>query len=74
MRTENQYLGAARNTGAQFARGQYIVFMDDDNYAKPHEVSYTFSPSISQSCLKARVLGLAKWEFIGPDLYRFQHL
>jgi glycosyltransferase involved in cell wall biosynthesis len=36
---ENRYLGAARNFGASHATGEYIIFMDDDNIAKPHEIS-----------------------------------
>lgn len=35
---ENQYLGAARNTAAARATGEYILFMDDDNIAKPNEI------------------------------------
>ena len=35
---ENCYLGCARNKAVGFAKGKYILFMDDDNYAKPHEV------------------------------------
>merc|ERR1711871_1556950 len=38
VRQDNLYLGAARNTGARHATGKYVMFMDDDNYAKPHEV------------------------------------
>lgn len=36
---ENRYPGAARNRAAQHAKGDYILFMDDDNCAKPHAVS-----------------------------------
>lgn len=36
---ENRYLGAARNYGASHASGDYLVFMDDDNVAKPNEIS-----------------------------------
>lgn len=36
---ENRYLGAARNFGARHASGDYLIFMDDDNAAKPHEIS-----------------------------------
>mmetsp|Transcript_31074 Transcript_31074/g.50264 ORF Transcript_31074/g.50264 Transcript_31074/m.50264 type:complete len:935 (-) Transcript_31074:991-3795(-) len=39
IRQANKYLGAARNAGARLARGQYLLFMDDDNIAMPHEVS-----------------------------------
>ena len=39
LRQENRYLGAARNAAAHRATGAYLLFMDDDNCAKPHEVS-----------------------------------
>jgi glycosyltransferase involved in cell wall biosynthesis len=39
MRQENKYLGAARNTGARHASGDFLLFMDDDNYAEPQEVT-----------------------------------
>ena len=39
LRQENRYLGAARNLAVRHARGEYIFFMDDDNRAKPNELS-----------------------------------
>lgn len=39
LRQENRYLGAARNHAVRRARGDYLLFMDDDNIAKPHELS-----------------------------------
>ena len=36
---ENRYPGAARNLAVQQARGEYVMLMDDDNCAKPHELS-----------------------------------
>jgi glycosyltransferase involved in cell wall biosynthesis len=39
IRQENRYPGAARNHAARHARGEYLLFMDDDNIAKPHEIS-----------------------------------
>ncbi len=39
VRTSNVYLGAARNIAAKAASGEYLVFLDDDNYAKPNQVS-----------------------------------
>jgi glycosyltransferase involved in cell wall biosynthesis len=39
VRQENRYPGAARNHAARHAGGEYLLFMDDDNVAKPHEIS-----------------------------------
>lgn len=39
IRQKNKYLGAARNRLIREAKGQYIVFLDDDNYAFGHMVS-----------------------------------
>ncbi len=39
VRQENKYLGAARNTGARHATGEFLLFMDDDNYAEPQELT-----------------------------------
>ena len=39
LREENRYLGAARNTILEHAKGEYIVFLDDDDIALPHLVS-----------------------------------
>jgi glycosyltransferase involved in cell wall biosynthesis len=36
---KNMYLGAARNSAAAKAKGEYLMFMDDDNYAHPTQVS-----------------------------------
>ncbi len=33
-----RYVGAARNLGAAQAKGDYLLFMDDDNVALPYEV------------------------------------
>lgn len=38
VRQPNAYLGAARNRAVREATGEYLLFMDDDNVAKPHEI------------------------------------
>jgi glycosyltransferase involved in cell wall biosynthesis/GT2 family glycosyltransferase len=34
-----RFAAGARNAAARLARGEYLLFMDDDNVARPHEVS-----------------------------------
>ena len=48
IRQPNRYLGAARNRGIAAARGKYVLFMDDDNLARPHEIS-TFVQAAERS-------------------------
>jgi glycosyltransferase involved in cell wall biosynthesis len=35
----NLFPGAARNLAVRQSRGDYVLFMDDDNYAKPNQIS-----------------------------------
>lgn len=39
VRQTNAYLGAARNAAVRHAQGDYVLFMDDDNIAKPDELA-----------------------------------
>ena len=39
IRQENRYLGAARNSAAAAARGDWMLFLDDDNVLFPEAVS-----------------------------------
>ena len=39
IRQANLYPGAARNNAARHARGEYLLFMDDDNVLKPNAIS-----------------------------------
>lgn len=40
IRTENQGLSAARNTGMQAATGKIVAYIDDDAYPDPHWLNY----------------------------------
>lgn len=39
LRVPNGYLGRARNTAARAASGEFLLFMDDDNVARPDMIS-----------------------------------
>lgn len=49
IRSENRYLGAARNLGAQHAKGEFILFHDDDNLAEPHEIETLVKAALNSS-------------------------
>lgn len=38
IRTPNRYVGAARNSAAAVAQGEYLLFVDDDNIPRPEMV------------------------------------
>ena len=40
IRTENRGLSAARNTGMEAARGEIVVYLDDDAYPDPQWLTY----------------------------------
>ena len=61
---DNRGPGAARNLGAGFAKGEFIMFMDDDNYAKPYEISTFVSVAMHT---KADVLTCTNDYFYGND-------
>ncbi|MEF3365376.1 glycosyltransferase [Methylocystis sp. 9N] len=48
VRSKNKYLGAARNLAASHAKGEYVLFHDDDNFAEPTEVE-TFVAAAQRS-------------------------
>jgi glycosyltransferase involved in cell wall biosynthesis len=50
IRSHNRYLGAARNLAASHARGEYIIFNDDDNFAEPTEVELFVRAALSSEC------------------------
>jgi glycosyltransferase involved in cell wall biosynthesis len=46
---ENAYLGAARNTGIEESKGEYLVFLDDDDLLLPDAIS-----RLMDACLNAK--------------------
>jgi GT2 family glycosyltransferase len=78
----NRYPGAARNTAARHARGEYLLFMDDDNCAKSHELDTLVSAAQSSrahivTCFLDVFQGnaspnggpaLHRWSFVGGSL------
>jgi glycosyltransferase involved in cell wall biosynthesis/GT2 family glycosyltransferase len=76
VRQENRYLGAARNRAAAEASGDYLLFMDDDNVAKPQEIA-TFTTAARHSsadvitCLMDMFEGSeAPWLHTDQPIYR----
>jgi len=52
LREPNKYLGAARNKIIEHAKGEYIVFLDDDDIALPNLVSTLVkSATRTQACV-----------------------
>lgn len=64
VRQPNRYLGAARNTAVRNSTGEFILFMDDDNLAKPREIE-TFLRAADHS--GSDILCCYSDTFTGPD-------
>jgi glycosyltransferase involved in cell wall biosynthesis/GT2 family glycosyltransferase len=47
IRSDNRYLGAARNTAAKAANGEFLLFHDDDNFAESQEVETFVSAALT---------------------------
>lgn len=65
VRQENRYPGAARNCAARHARGEYLLFMDDDNVAKRDEIEVLVQAAETSG---AAVLVPIVDRFVGDDL------
>ncbi|MBU2731693.1 glycosyltransferase [Acidithiobacillus ferridurans] len=63
IRQENRYLGAARNAAARMARGEWLLFMDDDNLARPEEIRTLMRAAQNTH---ARIVTTAMDIFTGP--------
>ena len=50
VHTENGGHGAARNTGIQYARGQYLLFVDSDDYIKDGYLDMVRKTAVQYDC------------------------
>ena len=64
LQQDNRGPGAARNNGAKHAKGEFIMFMDDDNFAKPKEIATFVSVAMHT---KADVLTCTNEYFYGLE-------
>lgn len=60
IKQTNRYLGAARNTAAKAAVGEYLLFMDDDNVAMSHQLEIFAKTAIA-----------TQWDVITSMCYHF---
>ncbi len=83
IRQENKYLGAARNTGARHAKGDYVAYLDDDDYAKPNRISTQLRSALltgadivlagideftGSNAPNSNTVPRAKWVPVGPSV------
>ncbi|PWB82312.1 MAG: hypothetical protein C3F11_12580 [Methylocystaceae bacterium] len=64
IRSANRYLGAARNLAASHARGEYILFHDDDNLAELDEIEIFVRAAIASG---NEILTSQYWMFNSND-------
>jgi glycosyltransferase involved in cell wall biosynthesis len=65
VRQRNRWLGAARNAAVAHSSGEYLVFMDDDNYACPDQVSTLARAATHSGADIVSCLAHHTWE-VGP--------
>jgi GT2 family glycosyltransferase/lipopolysaccharide biosynthesis glycosyltransferase/glycosyltransferase involved in cell wall biosynthesis len=56
IRANNSYLGEARNRAASLAKGEYLLFLDDDDILKPHALQ-----TLVNVAVKTGVAALSSW-------------
>ncbi|MEM9272329.1 MAG: DUF6212 domain-containing protein [Cyanobacteria bacterium P01_F01_bin.143] len=67
LRQKNSYLGAARNAAASQASGDYLIFMDDDNYAHPTLVSSFVKAAQSSNADILTCFSYFLYSIVSPD-------
>jgi len=68
LRQPNRFMGAARNEAARHARGEYLLFMDDDNIAKPQELAaFVSAASASGADILTSFMDVFSGDSYGPE-------
>lgn len=58
--TYNKHLGGARNTGIEASRGEYILFLDSDDYIREDAVALMLQKTLSNTHVDLVVCGIYK--------------
>ncbi|MCD7819443.1 MAG: glycosyltransferase [Lachnospiraceae bacterium] len=78
LRQQNKYAGAARNYGMSVARGEYLHFLDSDDYVLDYayEAIYKMAAANNLDCLKFRSVpfDMQQNETIYNHIYMFTRL
>ena len=64
VRQENKYLGAARNTAARHSGGEYLFFLDDDNFLRDDAIETLVRVAQHSQC---DIVGSFSYSFTGVE-------
>lgn len=64
---ENQGLSSARNTGLKVAKGEYISFIDGDDYIHPQMIETLYNAAIETGCKVSMINGKIVKHYSSPE-------